>query len=94
MVTSRSTDIGAPDLGRRAHRHPAVQRRRREPPARLCAGAAELFGADPAGMTATFTVPEYPGRSFTATLTAAAGAVGVQSAPSSSSSWSTTAPTP
>ncbi len=45
-------------------------------------------------MTATFTVPEYPGRSFTATLTAAAGAVGVQSAPSSSSSWSTTAPTP
>ena len=31
------------------------------------------------GMTATFTVPEYPGRSFTATLAANAGAIASQS---------------
>ena len=75
-MTSRSVDVGALVTVGAPGATPLFTVSDDSKAAHLCERAAELFGAMIVpGMTATFTVPEYPGETFTATLAANAEAV-------------------
>lgn len=79
VVTSRAAQIGALVVAGNAASQPLftvsdVHR------VRIYVRVPQTYSADvKAGMTASLTLPEYPGRSFAATLTRSAGAVDAQS---------------
>ncbi|UZW57951.1 efflux RND transporter periplasmic adaptor subunit (plasmid) [Sphingobium sp. JS3065] len=79
VVTSRSAQIGALVVAGNAASQPLftvsdVHRMR------IYVRVPQLYSAQlKTGMPATLSLPEYPGRSFTATLTSSAGAVDAQS---------------
>jgi membrane fusion protein, multidrug efflux system len=79
MVTGRTTDIGAL-IAAGAPNDPGLFTVADVHRLRIYVKAPQRYSADlRPGMTATLTAPEYPGRTFTATLVSASGAVSAQS---------------
>ena len=80
VVTARKDRYRRPDQCRRKCRPRTVRGRRHPRDACLCAGAAGLLRPDrTCGMTATLRLPQYPDRTFTATVLTTSNAINRES---------------